>query len=447
MAIINHPLIALGIGILHGCAIGSCASAPPQSSGFPPVPPQPRYCKTPIDPIVRHFSPPVKPKYFFKPVGNQNEIAFVGEAPGTQEDQNFLLNTITGQITPIPGRLDPIGLFNTDLLSVPIDDDNGGTKMSFYDLRQLRAKGLATPPLYQSDESLMGRYQSLGTLRCVKNRVRFRIITDGNEGGNFRDFEVNFDAFPAKLRPLHPTRLLCSNLRDPKTHFMNHKLPMLSKNGQQVAFYDLAARLMKVYQIHPQTGNCTLLATPFPSRGDIGKFDFSPDSSQAAFHYSDRNLDLNVQTFGRPAVQWQLRSAVFDFKKQAYQLLPFFGKGANTYYPAFLDQQHILTLQLTDDQLEFIEVDLSRLPYFAKTQIENLVHLTNEEFAPFQALSDRFTEQCYLDTLRSTRANRILGLLALDETQCLELAHDSSRSHPELFEVYASTCKKLQRKN
>jgi hypothetical protein len=407
---------------------------------------------------ITSYALPVVPKYFFKPVGisqeSAGEIAFVGIDPKTQKDQNFIFNLTDKSITAIPGNLDPIGLLGTDLVSVPLDDGDGHLKMAFYDLRDFRKNGLQSTPLLPPDTSLNGRYQSLGTLPQTQGAVglvHFRILTDGNYGGQFRDFEVDIKSIPATLRPISMTKVLCPNLRKNKKSDLNLKLPMLSKDGQFFSAFDLDQQQMKIFDLDSKNGFCREQKNRIPGRGDIGKLDFSMDSQQVAFHYSDRNLELSPLTFAKPSFTWALRSTIYDLNRQAYLLLPFGGPGTNSYYPSFLQNGHILFLQIQSEDSE-VKPDTFRLievippkkntnGWILASDLERLRTKMNQDPAPYQWISQEWLNRCTSSPGKSDPFHRLLSILSLSHEQCEGLIQRAiSKLAPDLKPKVESIC-------
>lgn len=361
---------ALILVLLGG--LSSCATSPSHSPSVSQDSVA-SYCRTGQDQIIAKIPVPHEPKYFFKPVGTAQEIAFVGSDQPvlrahtaqlghdlTTHDQNFLFNLETRALTPIPGRLDPIGLFKTDLVSIPHENLDGSLSMEFYDLRDLRKNGIKAHPLLPADSTLSGRYQSMGVVKREGDVITLRMITDGHSGGEFRDYQVDFGSFPAKLKPLSSAQMICKNIRSQSSReWLDIKLPMISKDAQWFSGFDLKSQKMKVFKLDSE-GRCFETVTPALDRGDVGKFDFSPDAAAVAFHYSDRSLETTPLQFGVPENDWQLRSAIFNFKKQTYQLLPFSGPGVNSYYPAFLPNGKVLVLERQDQEYFFVMMDPSR---------------------------------------------------------------------------------------
>ena len=124
----------VSIALLSGCA-------------HTPLIGDPSICNIGEDSVVATHVPNIRPKYFFKPVGDDSkigtlQIAFVGTDPADGADRNYLYHPRTGALMPIPGALDPIGLFATSLISVPLEDEKGNLHIAFYDLRTLSSPGL-----------------------------------------------------------------------------------------------------------------------------------------------------------------------------------------------------------------------------------------------------------------------------------------------------------------
>jgi hypothetical protein len=202
---------------------------------------------------------------------------------------------------------------------------------------------------------------------------------------------------------------------------------MISKDAQSLAGFDLEQQKMRFFSLHPD-GTCSEKDGTSLDRGDIGKIDFSPDASAIAFHFSDRSLQFSPLTFGIPEPSWQLRSTVFDFQSQTYRMLPFFGKGVQTYYPSFLPNGHLLVLKTTEENSEFLEIDVARLKPVSRQVIDRYLKMSSEEFASIRKLSQAWMEQCLIDPTRSERSSRVLSLFSLTREQCRELA---SKDHLE----------------
>ena len=380
------------------------------------VPAEPAYCRVKAGTELKVFEPKTQPKYFFKPVGSGHEIGFVGFEKKTFQDQNTILNLDTGSTVIIPGEFDPIGLYGTDLITIPLQDGKGSLVMNFYDLRELRTQGLKTKPILTPDRSLTGRYQSMGVISKSGSKIKFRLITDGQGSGEFKDFEADFSTLPLSLKPLSETHPICRNLYH-KGKALSLKLPMISKDAHFFSAFDTDQQLMRLFRIDSD-GKCTETKGPAIDRGDIGKLDFSPDSKQVAFHFSDRSLDYNPIEFGSPLPSWQLRSAIYDLEHDTYQILPFSGLGASTYYPAFLPNGNVLVLEIQDDHFQFVEIRPDASHAIPRAEIERLYRIKNEDFAPFQWLSNQWMEQCSKSVTRSMRYNRLLLIFSWTKEQC-----------------------------
>jgi hypothetical protein len=403
-------------------------------------------CKNGDIEAVRRVRLPFRPKYFFKPVWTGDWVGVVG-GPESRSlvnasrigdpkeadrlgigDQNYLFQRSAQKWIPIPGALDPIGLMGYPLLAVPLDTPQGELQMAFYDVRELVKRGLDAKAIWLRSERHAGRYQSLGLLKVLHaQRIRFRMLTDGSEGGDFQDFEADFSAQPVVVRAVSRVRKLCQNLRR-KGRPLNLKLPMISKEGNRIAGFDVQEQKMKVYDLE-DNGSCSLVSDAFLSEGDVGKVDFAPGGHQWAFHFSDRSLDAEPSTFGAPRETWQLRSAIYDKYSQSFRVLPFSGLGSNSYFPAFLPGGHVLILESTPEDISLVEYDPVRLPMVYQSTLQKYISVSRDDFYPIQQITDQMIKECYQEPNPSLRSNRLISLLSLSVSQCYSLADRAGLAH------------------
>jgi hypothetical protein len=406
--------LLLGLGLMLGGF--ACVSGMKEQ---PSVGEVPSYCSIAQSGIVKRSTPPLEPMYFFKAIGEHSILTFT--AKDAERVQNVWYNLENEKFQPIPGSLDPVGLFGTPLLSVTSYNSNGSFGIQFYDFREFRdPKSTGNPILVEPPEPPRGRYQSLGILSRRGNRVTFRLVTDQN-GGDYRDYEANFASIPLKLRPLSSVKAVCPNLRkNPKKPFRLH-LPMISKDGKWFSAFDTTDQLMQIFELKPD-GQCTPKSSPSLAPGDTGKLDFSATSDQVAYHFSDRSFRYSPGEFPAPEPSWQLRSLVYEFSSDTYRMLPFFGPDTNTYYPTFLPNGNIVVLATSPSTSAFYEVDPKLLKPISRKQLESYLKVRDQDFEPLQKLSQRWNENCQSDFVRSMRTVRMFQLMSLSFESCLELA-------------------------
>lgn len=251
------------------------------------------------------------PNYFFRPFPNSDQVAY---ASGKR---NYILDLNKGAEVEIPGPYDPVPTPDQMIMTIPPDEG-----LSFYSVKDLEAEK-KEPLLVDAD--LKGVYQSIGTVKAGNGEKTFRVITD-QDGLSFRDYTVkeprDASEKPAVLKEGASPTVLCKGMR--------LSLPMLSKDGRQIAALDVNAGVTKIFDLDPSNGSCReAMNLGIPT----GKVDFSFDGDSLTFHVLN-NSSAGDSYFSVPSDS--LVANVFVLKRSTGEITKLTNNtSSNSVFPAF----------------------------------------------------------------------------------------------------------------
>jgi hypothetical protein len=204
------------------------------------------------------------PSWFFKPLWTSSDWAAV--ICGT--NRLVRLSNPSEQVV-LPGTIDPVPTPDDRYLTTP-------GPLKFFPMSELRSGGsnrASVQPVY-TDNALQGVYQSIGQMTGDGGEPRYRAITErpvGAQGSTMvmRDYQATGDSIaPVQSAPVP----LCPG--------KSLKLPMMSKNGRELAALDLATGTTKLFAVSDD-GSCSQLLDLGIA---TGKVDFNFDGSRIVFH-------------------------------------------------------------------------------------------------------------------------------------------------------------------
>jgi hypothetical protein len=174
--------------------------------------------------------------------------------------------------------------------AVPARAVDPGAGLAFFDLQEAKRQAIAgqaestRKPVY-TDTSFQGSYQSVGTYE-KNGKTRYRAINDSN----IRDYELGADGSIKPVDSADAPQRLCANRRNRGSTSM--QLPMISKDGKHISFYDTATQTTKIFRINENDlSKCDqVLDLGFPT----GKVDFNADGSMITFHVDNAGIETGM---------------------------------------------------------------------------------------------------------------------------------------------------------
>lgn len=279
------------------------------------------------------------PEYFFKSIMPKNDKDKRNQATVILANKgNVLLDLTTGEVKKIPGPFDAVPSMDGNIITVPgnPENDNAFTIYSRDDMSK---------PLYEDkgQGALVGVYQSVGTLESKENKKTYRVITDvltppsyerpGSSNSSklmYKDYDVEGTGSNMRAGSSEVAKPLCFNLN------ASLKLPMLSKDGKQLAAYSSTTGTTQIYKIAQDSeGNSTCKL-----ERDLGfastKVEFNKDSTKITFAAdSMATTNRKVNWYAQPILgQMNMNVYVLDLKTNKLNKISNNEKG-NSYYPSF----------------------------------------------------------------------------------------------------------------
>ncbi len=279
------------------------------------------------------------PEYFFKYIMPKNDQDKRNQATIILANKgNVLLDLNTGEIKKIPGPFDAVPSMDGNIVTVPgnPENDNAFTIYSRDDMSR---------PLYEDkgEKALVGVYQSVGTIESVGNKKKYRVITDvltppsnswpGTPNTSklmYKEYKVEGAGADMTADSAGDTKPLCSNLSEAL------KLPMLSKDGNQLAAYSSITGTTQIFKIaKDSSGNSTCKL-----ERDLGfastKVEFNKDSTKITFAADSlATSDRKVNWYAQPLIgAMNMNVYVLDLKTNKLNKISNNSQG-NSYYPSF----------------------------------------------------------------------------------------------------------------
>jgi hypothetical protein len=383
---------------------------------------EPSFCeKQEATGAIQMIKIPSKPNYFFRTFPQAHLISYASDKG------NFILDMNSGEQFHLPGSYDPVPL-GEHVMSVPDSTDG----MSFYSVAQIM-EGNSKPDLLLRSKSLLGVYQSVGTLARMKGYDIFAVIVAGGVGVNYQKIRV---AYEPQLRVEEEGEVLslCEEV--------DIKLPMLSKDGREVSGLDAKTGTTKIWKFDFKNRQCIEM-------DDLGihaaKADFSYDNDSLVFHLrGDGSKD--VEFFEK--AESKMNMSVYSYNRRDKQIykISHARPGDNSYYPVYRE----------DGSLVYAVVDREGVPSFAHAipsklnlQTLNLKALSQSPLLhTWLAIGQTWNLRC-LNAGHEMKAVELIlsAAFAMDRQKCLALLEpekqESLQSELSRSDIVSSSNKDL----
>ena len=315
---------------------------------------------------------------------------------------NRILRLSDRSIHEAPGMLDAILIGNSNWLTVPLR----ASGLNFFPLPDiLNNRPGAGITSRRTDALLQGDYQSAGQLDPGEHIYR---IIAAREKISFGDYVLPPGTDEKQIRVLR-SGVLCEQ--------RSLKLPMISKDGQELAALNLDTHSTQIFHLGPNAAECRLI---YDFEQPVGKVDFSFDGQWLTFH-STTKRDLGGLFFRQPVSGWSMN--LFSLHQPTgtlYQLSDL--QFENAYFPTFTRDGSIFYLR-TSHQENDVNYHLMKTRADRGTEV------------PFRTLKVADCSQCGLTNKTRADAHRIIvGALWIQDC------------HPEI-EKYSSYSAALMLKN
>lgn len=284
--------------------------------------------------IIHEYKISSQPSYFFRTFPEQNKVSYA-----TSGLVNKIRDLDSGKEITIPGKYDPVPLWNEEFVTVPIERSDGSEAMTFYKMTDLVSEGPRAKPVL-TDASLSGVYQSVGLQTSDEGSDTYTVLTDDN-GATVRNYQIGKTAAAPSITAVGKPVTLCGD-RD-------IKLPMISKDGKELAALDMKSQKTVIFSVDPVTGACKEVLN-LGIR--TGKVDFSFDGRYLVFHTSKQQGNISDRYFETPDSNWALQVQILDRKTNERWAITTDGK-RNSYYPVFRKDGHIVFLRNNKDGSTF----------------------------------------------------------------------------------------------
>jgi mono/diheme cytochrome c family protein len=367
------------------------------------------------------------PDYFFKPIPQQGPSDTRRDVSVISPSGNVVMNMNDGSYRSAPGPFDAVPTPDGQVIITP--------GLNFYDRDGVSS---GNPRLLLADgtsngaNSLRGVYHSSGVLpgSTPPNR-NYRVITDTlteqNQSMNtlmYKDFSTRMGPDGPKFgdNP-QPSKPLCPNLGDAP-----YKLPMLSKDGRQLAAFDVTSGTTKIFDVVQSGGQsrCNL-------KRDLGfatgKVEFSPDGSKITFAADTYPTDPEeVHWYGQPAASKNFQVYVVDMEEDSIQRISNQPVG-NSYYPSFWGNDTVAYMeQSPNGQYSIVQAPVSETAAVQLASSEGIngnCAALAPEFVAATALGSLWTRVC---EGTQAREKTLQGLaftpLSLDGDDCRALVRE-----------------------
>jgi hypothetical protein len=375
-------------------------------------------CRIPT-PTVREIPLQNRPNYFFRPFPDSQTGSYAGT------DENFMIDYGDGTQPPVerkvPGRWDPVPTPDERYLTVP-SNDRDIIGLSFYKMSDVRRPPYGSQKAIYEDKQMTGVYQSLGVVSTGGGgATTYRAIVAHNGTLRVRDYTLTPDpSAPNGVRVEaqgdHPNRL-CHNLPD-----LELSLPMISKDGTQMAGVDVKAGVTKIYDLSPD-GSCREAI----NLGIFtGKVDFGYDGDTIAFHVFNNQVNgteyIDVPSNERLA-------NVYVYKRSQGQMIRITNNtDSNSVYPAFRRDGSLVFLQQphgaangSSEKSKLVIVDPRRFDAHEFDQFRADSPEAKARLSRLTALGVLWAEVCSTDSEDISQQSAVLDTLSLGRDRCLKL--------------------------
>jgi hypothetical protein len=364
------------------------------------------------------------PDYFFKPLPRQNPQDDRQQVSVISENGNVLLDMNTGDYRSIPGPFDGVPTPDGHVVITP--------GLDFFDRDTIKAD--STPLFADGNQAnqenvLDGVYHSAGVIpgQAAPKRT-YRVITDtlttGNEQMNtlmYKDFETTMESTgPSFKKNDHAPKPLCPNLGDAP-----YKLPMLSKDGQQLAAFDVESGTTKIFKI-VKTANGNRCDMTRDLGFATGKVEFSPDGKKITFAADTNSTDPDAVTwYSQPSASSQnFQVYVVDLAQNTVQRISNQTSG-NSYYPSFWHDGSVAYMEQTPGGVYSIvrtNIASAQAVELATGDEINRCNTLGSDFVSAVGLGSLWTDICQGP---QARTKSLQGLaftpLSLDGAKCREM--------------------------
>ncbi|MDH4468381.1 MAG: hypothetical protein QE271_10000 [Bacteriovoracaceae bacterium] len=214
------------------------------------------------------------PSFFFKVKSDGSMISYtISKANTGGSGTNYLIDTETKKITKVPGVWDPVFIYHSNLMILPMT-------AAVDDYRIFNVENLLTddqPESLIKLENFSGYYQSTGELgpnaKNPESSKCYRIIAESRIGKHiFTDICLEEDSDHIEIKT--PSTIFCQNFK--------LKLPMLSKTGKLLGAFDTQTKTSGVFRIE-DNGSCHKV---MDLGIKTGKLNFNKHETLVAYHLS-----------------------------------------------------------------------------------------------------------------------------------------------------------------
>lgn len=376
---------------------------------------------------------PRDPEFFFKPIPLEGENDPRREVSVIMDGSNWTIDMKNPEkVVQIPGPYDGVPSPDGRFLVMP--GSSGG--LEFFDRNNLDRTNPRKVLDDQTNGSAMlaGVYHSVGVLDKRGGDASYRVITDQltTRGqipmGNlyYKDYQTHtVDGAISFEQNSHPSRPLCTNMTD---RFF--KLPMLSKDGRQLAAYDVESGTTKIFSIAQVNGESVCNQTRDLGFA-AGKVEFSPDGKKITFAMDSHPTDPQaVEWYATPPETKNFNVYVADLENETMSRVSLNNKG-NSYYPSFWYDGSVIYLNQEGSERGGTEYSLVRTR-FANAPSIPLPRLANlncsepsKDFLALTALGSLWSDMCLNLTKPVTMTGLAMQPLALDNKRCREMVTEN----------------------
>ncbi len=372
---------------------------------------------------------PSDPEYFFKPIPLQNESDPRREVSVIMDGSNWTIDMNNPEnVLQIPGPYDGVPSPDGRFLAMPA---NGGG-LEFFDRNQLDR---TDPKRLLNDvdngrNMLEGVYHSIGVLNKNGGDATYRVITDQlttrgqREMGNlyYKDFKTHTVSGAISFeKNEHASKPLCTNMMN--SFF---KLPMLSKDGRQLAAYDVESGTTKIFSI-TQTNGVSVCNQTRDLGFAAGKVEFSPDGKKITFAMDSHPTDPeSVEWYATPPETKNFNVYVADLENDTMSRVSLNSKG-NSYYPSFWYDGSVIYLNQenfedSDSKYSLVRTRFTNAPSIPLPRAENLnCGNVSKDFLALTALGSLWSDLCLNLNKPVTLTGLAMQPLALDNANCKEM--------------------------
>jgi hypothetical protein len=289
-----------------------------------------------------------KPSYFAKVSSDGKFLSYIGGGNNLEDlDHPNTVVSLPGSYDAVP--LPPTGKGENRrqrFFAVPMS----GSGMTFYSLDAAKGKvqpgksgGASNLPELFHDPAVSENYQSFG------------LVSPGNDDGDgavYRMVSGSLKLSEYNTSTTDSAAWSANDLGKACLNSGNFKLPMISKDGQELSVYSNDTHTTQIYKIND--GSCTLeLDLGFAT----GKVEFSYDNKAITFHVDSYSSSKEGGEFVRVGGDMSKNVYVLELNREGDQVKPGklrklsanLKKGTGSYYPSFTEDGRVAFLQGDED--------------------------------------------------------------------------------------------------